>query len=167
MKKSHLILFVAGGLVAVGMILSYVGATFIAQQISISETIVNGTAPAELLKELSPENTQQGAFVVRAEEFEKTSLVAYVYDPSGTQIISKEITQISTEEYFDISTKGEYKLVVQNMGSQDIPIVLGLTHMPDRSLVAINLLGQSMIVSGFVGVGIAGLVAIKSRKKSS
>lgn len=167
MKKSHLILFVAGGLVAVGMILSYIGATFIAQQISIAETMVNGTAPAELLKELSPEIAERGAFVIRAEEFEKTSLVANVYGPSGESLTSKEITQLSTEEYFDINTKGQYKLVVQNMGSQDIPIVLGLTHMPDRSLVAINLLGQSMIVSGFVGVGIAGLVAIKGRKKTS
>ncbi|MBI5697738.1 MAG: hypothetical protein HZC29_04445 [Thaumarchaeota archaeon] len=167
MKKSHLILFVAGGLIAIGMILSYTGATFIAQQISITETIVNGTAPAELTKELSPEITEKGAFVVRAEEFEKTRLVANVYGPSGESLASKEITQVSTEEYFDISTEGQYKLVVQNMGSQDIPIVIGLTHMPDRSLVAINLLGQSMIVSGFAGVGIAGLVAIKSRKKSS
>lgn len=167
MKKSHLILFVAGGLVAVGMILSYIGATFIAQQISIAETMVNGTAPAELLKELNPEIAEKGVFVIRAEEFEKTSLVANVYDPSGESLASKEITQLSTEEYFDINIKGQYKLVVQNMGSQDIPIVLGLTHMPDRSLVAINLLGQYMIVSGFVGVGIAGLVTIKGRKKTS
>lgn len=166
MKKAPLILFVGGALVAIGMVLSYTGASFISGQISIKESLLNSTIPAELQKELDPSITNKGAFVIRAEGFDKTALVASLYDPSGTEITTKQITQVSTEEYFDIESKGAYKLVVQNSGPET-PIVLGLTHMPDKSLIAINMLGQSMIISGFVGVGIAAIYALKNRKKSS
>ncbi len=166
MKKSHLILFVGGALVAIGMILSYTGASVISGQVSIKETLVNGTIPATLEKELDPSITERGAFVIRAEEIEKASLVAILYGPQGNEITSKEITQISTEEYFDIESKGTYKIQITN-NAEEIPIVLGLTHMPDKAIIALNMLGQSMIITGFVGVVVAGIYALKTRKKSS
>lgn len=165
MKKSHLILFVGGGLVAIGMILSYTGASVISGQVSIKETLVNGTIPATLEKELDPSITDQGAFVIRAEGIKNASLVATMYGPTG-EITSKEITDVSTEEYFDIESKGTYKLEVRN-NAEETPIVMGLTYMPDRSIVALNMLGQSMIITGFVGVGVAAIYALKTRKKPS
>jgi hypothetical protein len=165
MKKSHLILFVGGGLVAIGMILSYTGASVISGQVSIKETLVNGTIPVTLEKELDPTITEQGAFVIRAEGIEKANLFATVYGPTG-EIVSKKITEVSTEEYFDIESKGAYRLEVRN-SAEEIPIVMGLTHMPDKSIVALNMLGQSMIITGFVGVGIAAIYALKTKKKSS
>ena len=167
MRKGPLILFIGGALIAIGMILSYTGASFISGQVSVKEALVNSTIPVELQKELDPSIANQGAFVVRAEEFQKTTLVASVYDPSGTELVSKEITQVSTEEYFDIESKGDYKVLVQNTGAVETPIVIGLAHMPDKSIVALNLLGQSMIITGFVGVGIAAIYMLKTRKKSS
>lgn len=164
-KKSHLILFVGGALVAIGMVLSYTGASVISGQVSIKEALVNGTIPATLEKELDPSITAQGAFVVRAEGEERTNLVATVYGPFGEEIASKKITDVSTEEYFDIESKGTYKLEIKNSG-QETPVVLGLTHMPDKSIVALNMLGQSMIITGFVGVGVAAIYALKTRKSS-
>lgn len=165
MKKSHLILFVGGALVAIGMVLSYTGASLISGQISIKETLVNGTIPVELQKELDPSVADKGAYVVRAEGIQNAKLVATLYGPSG-QISSKELSEVSTEEYFDIDSKGVYALEVRNEGAE-IPIVLGLTHMPDKAVLALNMLGQSMIITGFIGVGIAALYALKTRKKSS
>ena len=165
MKKSHLILFVGGGLVAIGMILSYTGASVISGQVSIKEALVNGTIPLTLEKELDPSITDRGAFVIRAEGEERTNLVATVYGPFG-EIATKKITDVSTEEYFDIESKGTYKLEIRNSG-QEIPVVIGLTHMPDKSIVALNMLGQSMIITGFIGVGVAAIYALRTRKKSS
>jgi len=165
MKKSHLILFVGGGLVAIGMILSYTGASVISGQVSIKEDLVNGTIPLTLEKELDPSVTERGAFVIRAEGEDRANLVATVYGPFG-EIATKKITEVSTEEYFDIESKGTYKLEIRNSG-QEIPVVIGLTHMPDKSIVALNMLGQSMIITGFIGVGVAAIYALRTRKKSS
>ncbi|MBM3906127.1 MAG: hypothetical protein FJ354_05555 [Thaumarchaeota archaeon] len=164
-KKSVLILFVGGALVAIGMVLSYTGASVISGQVSIKEMLVNGTIPATLEKELDPSVTEQGAFVVRAESEERTNLIATVYGPFGEEIASKKITEVSTEDYFDIESKGAYKLEIRNSG-QETPVVLGLTHMPDKSIIALNMLGQYMILTGFVGVGVAGIYALKTRKSS-
>lgn len=166
MKKSYLVLFVGGALVAVGMILSYTGASLISGQVSFKETTVNGTIPVTLEKELDPVIANKGAFVVRAENTDKFNLVATVYGPSGEQITSKKITDVSTEEYFDINSKGTYKLEVQNSG-EEVPVVIGLSHMPDRMIVLLNTLGQYMIISGFVGVIISVIYAAKTRKKTS
>lgn len=166
MKKSYLVLFVSGALVAIGMILSYTGASMISGQVTTKETSVNGTYPVTLEKELDPAIADRGAFVVRAQDTQKSSLVATVYGPSGEQIKSKKITGESTEEYFDISSKGVYKLEVQNSG-EETPIVLGLTHMPDKTIILLNTLGQYMIITGFAGAIIAVIYAAASRKKSS
>ena len=165
MKKSHLILFVGGGLVAIGMILSYTGASVISGQVSIKEAVVNGTIPLTLEKELDPSITDRGAFVILAEGEDRANLVATVHGPFG-EIATKKITEVSTEEYFDIESKGTYKLEIRNSG-QEIPVVIGLTHMPDKSIVALNMLGQSMIITGFIGVGVAAIYALRTRKKSS
>jgi hypothetical protein len=164
MKKSHLILFIGGVLIAAGMVASYYGSKLVTQDLAITEGVVSAESSLEITKELDPEITSIGVFVVRVENFE-AGLVATVLDPLGQHIVSKEISQESTEEEFEIVTKGDHRLLLENTGSADIPVIIGLTHMPDKNSIALNLLGQSIIISGFVGVGIAVIYEIKNRKK--
>lgn len=164
MKKSHLILFIGGALVAVGMVTSFYGSKLVTQDLTVTEGIISEASPIELTRELDPAITKTAVFVIHAENFEG-GLVATILDPSGQQITSKEINQESTEEQFEIDTKGNYKLLLENSGTSEVPIVIGLTHMPDKNLIVLNLLGQSIIISGFVGVGIAVIYELKNRKK--
>ena len=166
MKKSYLILFIGGGLVAVGMILSYTGASMISGQVTFKETIVNGTIPATVEKVLDPAINSKGVFVLRVENSERSNLVATIFGPSGEQVVSKKIDDLKTEEYFDVNSKGVYTLEVRNGGNQ-VPLLFGLSHMPDRFVVLLNTLGQYMILSGFVVAVIAIVYAIKTRTKSS
>ncbi len=162
MRKSHLILFIGGALVAVGMVTSFYGSQLVTQDLTITEGIVSSASPVELIKELDPSIAKTGVFVVQAESFE--GLVATMLDPNGQHITSKEISQKSTEEQFEITTKGNYKMLLQSSTSE-APVVMGLTHMPDKNFIVLNLLGQSIIISGFVGVGLAVVYEIKNRKK--
>ncbi|HIH07038.1 MAG TPA: hypothetical protein HA236_02060 [Candidatus Nitrosotenuis sp.] len=166
MKKSYLILFLGGALVAVGMILSYTGASMISNQVTFKETIVNGTIPSTVEKVLDPAINSKGVFVLRIENSDSANIVATIYDPSGEQVFSKKIDNIKMEEYFDINSKGRYTLEVRNGGEQ-VQVLFGLSQMPDRFVVLLNTLGQYMILSGFVGAAIAIIYAIKIRQKSS
>lgn len=166
MKKSHMILFIGGVLIAVGMIASYYGSMLITQDLAVTEGIISAGSSLEITKELDPMITHTGIFVVNAENFE-VGLAATVLDPQSQHVISKEITQKSTEEEFEITTKGDYRLLLENSGSADTQVIIGLTHMPDKNSIALNLLGQSIIVSGFVGVGIAVIYEILTRKKKN
>ncbi len=165
MKKSHIILLIGGTLVAAGMIISYYGSNFATQDLAITEGLLKDGSPIELTKELDPATRNVGAFVVLAKSFEEGKLKATVFDPSGAQVASETIDQASTEKRFEIKTKGMYRIVLENSG-KEISAIIGLTHMPEKSVLALNVLGQGIIVSGFVGLAVAMIFLVKNRKKS-
>jgi hypothetical protein len=167
MKKSHLILFIAGALVAIGMSMLYIGSTFIAQQTTTTEGTANLGSPVELTREFDPQVAKVGFFVIIAEGFENGELKATIFDPTGSQIATSEIKQKSTQQEFELKDKGNYKLVLENAKPSDVMVVLGLAYAPDTFLVALSYLGFYMIVAGFLGVGAAGIYEFKSRRKSS
>ena len=166
MQKSHIVILIAGLLVAVGMTTSYYGAHFVTQDIAYREGILNSTVPIQVTKELDPAKSETAVFVVQSEGFADASLVASLFDPSNQIISTKTISQKNTEEQFTISTKGIYRLELENEKQAETHVILGLTHMPDKLLISLNYLGQMLIFSGFVGVVISGIYAFKSRKKA-
>ncbi|MEM2785377.1 MAG: hypothetical protein QXW37_08345 [Candidatus Nitrosotenuis sp.] len=165
MKRSHLILFLGGALVAAGMVISFYGSKLTTQDMEVAEGQVSVGSSLEITKELDPTITNTGVFVVQAENFDQGSLHATVFDPLGNQIASQEIKQKSTESTFQIEKRGDYKLVVENSGAA-VSAIIGVTHMPQKSVLLLNILGQGIIISGFVGLGIALLYIIIGRKKS-
>jgi hypothetical protein len=166
MQKSHIVILIAGLLVAVGMITSYYGARFVTQDIAYNEGILNSTVPIQVTKDLDPTTSETAVFVVQSEEFADADLVASLFDPGNQVISSKMISQKNTEEQFTISTKGTYRLELENEKQTEVHVIVGLTPMPDKLLISLNYLGQMLIFSGFVGVVISGIYAFKSRKKT-
>jgi hypothetical protein len=165
MKKSHLILFIGGVSIAVGMILLlYYGPELIRQGVTFNEGVLNGTT-IEVTKELDPSIKNTGRFFVVIKAFESGDLVAIVFDPNDNQLVKRTIQQEKTEEEFKINTKGQYKIVLENSGVSGNPFMLGLSHTPDNSIIAISYFGFWMIVSGFITLGIAAIYEIKIRKK--
>jgi hypothetical protein len=165
MKKAHTILLIGGALVAAGMIISYYGADLATDDLAATQGTVKDGSPIEITKDLDPAITEIGAFVVHSESFEDGNLKASLFDPGGAQIVSKTIDEISTEEQFEIKSKGTYKLVLEN-SAQEASAIIGITHMPEKSVLALNVLGQGVIVSGFVGLVIALVYLVVGRKRS-
>jgi hypothetical protein len=166
MKKSHLMIFIAGGLVAAGMVISYTGSSMISQGVSISEGQSSVSAPIEVTRELDPAISDTGVFVVHTTA-QGGKMTARVFDPFGSQIVAKEIDSDSTEEQFRVTNRGEHRLVLENSDLQEVRALVGLAHMPDKSVIALNIFGQAAILCGFVGVGIAVIYAAKTRKRTS
>ncbi|HEY8110694.1 MAG: hypothetical protein ACHQW9_04220 [Nitrososphaerales archaeon] len=166
MQKSHIVILIAGFLVAAGMVMSYYGASLVAKDVTYNEGILNGTAPIQVTKELDPAISDTAVFVVQSEGFSDASLVAKLFDPSNQIISTKKIEQKNTEEEFAIPAKGTYRLQLENEKQTEVRAIIGLTHMPDKIIISLNYLGQMFILSGFVGVVVAGIFALKSRKKA-
>jgi len=166
MQKSHIVILIAGALVAAGMIISYYGASLVTQDITYNEGILNGTAPIQVTKDLDPSISETAVFVVQSPEFADASLVASLFDPSSQIISTKKIEQKNTEVQFAITAKGTYRLELENGKQTEVHVIIGLTHMPDKLLISLNFLGQMLILSGFAGVVISGIYALKSRKKA-
>lgn len=172
MKKPQIIILIAAGLVATGMVTSFLGASIITQGVAVMEGEVAHLQPMEITHELDPAVADTGVFVVQVRDEPGSTLTARVFDPSGIQIPSEPIRERSTEEQFSIHTKGEYRLVLESTDSQATQAVLGLAHKQDRLVEALDIFGQAAILSGFVGVVIAVIYAIviyaiKTRRRPS
>lgn len=166
MQKSHIVILIAGFLVAAGMVMSYYGASLVAKDVTYNEGILNGTAPIQVTKELDPAISDTAVFVVQSEGFSDADMVAKLFDPNNQIISTKKIEQKNTEEEFAIPAKGTYRLQLENEKQTEVRAIIGLTHMPDKIIISLNYLGQMFILSGFVGVVVAGIFALKSRKKA-
>lgn len=165
MKKAPLILFVGGALVAIGMVLLGISSVFIEQEtIKKSGTVKDGS-PLELITELDPQvGKGDGYFVILAQEYENAELKATVLDSVGNTITTLEIDRAATQQQFKIESKGEYKLILESGKSTEIMAEIALSYYP-TVLAALSILGGSMIFSGFIGVAIAIIYAVISRKK--
>lgn len=166
MQKSHIVILIAGTLVAIGMVTSFYGARLVTQDVTYNEGILNSTVPIQVTKDLDPAKSDTAVFVVQSEGYADASLVASLFDPSSQIISSKKIEQKNTEVEFAIPEKGSYRLELENEKQTEVHVIIGLTHMPDKLLISLNFLGQTFILSGFAGVVISGIYAYKSRKKS-
>jgi hypothetical protein len=164
MKKSHLILFIAGAFVALGMIASFYGTQMIRQGVTSSEGILNGTT-IEVVKELDPSFKNTGSFFVVINGLEGENPNALVFDPDGNQIQKTTIEQEKTEKEFEIKIKGPYRLVLENSGMSGSFYILGLSHTPDTTTVALNYFGFWVMISGFIGVLVAVIYEIINRRK--
>lgn len=166
MQKSHIVILIAGFLVAAGMVMSYYGASLVTKDVTGAAGILNGTVPIQVTKELDPSISDTAVFVVQSEGFSDADMVAKLFDPNNQIISTKKIEQKNTEEEFAIPAKGTYRLELENEKQTEVHVIIGLTHMPDKIIISLNYLGQMFILSGFVGVVVAGIFALKSRKKA-
>jgi hypothetical protein len=166
MQKSHIVILIAGLLVAVGMVMSYYGASLVTKDVTYNEGILNSTAPIHITKELDPSISKTAVLVVQSEGFADADMVAKLFDPSNQIMSTKKIEQKNTEEEFTIPAKGIYRLELENERQTEVHAIIGLTHMPDKMIISLNYLGQMFILSGFVGVVVSGIFALKSRKKA-
>ncbi|MFM8659503.1 MAG: hypothetical protein ACKOCQ_06170 [Candidatus Nitrosotenuis sp.] len=165
MKRSHLILFVGGALIAIGMVLLGISSSFIEDGVMKTSGVVKAGSPLELTAELDPKiGDGTGYIIVLAKEYKDAGLKATLYDPAG-HTKTLEVNE-KTQQQFKLEDKGNYKLVLESKSTTETMAVIGLSYDP-KLLGAISVLGFSMMVTGFIGVAISIVYFVISRKKSS
>jgi len=71
MQKSAIFLLVVGGLVAIGIILSFYGSQIVTKDLDTAESNVTPGNSLEFFTELDPKITQTGVYVVQALNFQE------------------------------------------------------------------------------------------------
>jgi len=166
MNRPLVFLLIVGGLIAGGIILSFYGSQLTTQNIIVKEESILPDSPVEVSIELDPSVGETGVFaVVVIENFEEDSISVSVIDPIGSQIISKIAEKESTEERFDITSVGTYKLEIKNSGIKESKVVVGLGYMPDEATQLIGVMGSSLLIVGLIGIVGIGVYSIRNRQK--
>jgi hypothetical protein len=166
MNRPLVFLLIVGALIAGGVILSFYGSQLTTQNIIVKEESILPDSPVEVSIELDPLVGETGVFaVVVIENFEEDSISVSVIDPSGSQIISKIAVKESTEELFDITSVGTYKLEIKNSGIKESKVVVGLGYMPNTGTQLIGIIGTSLLIVGLIGIVGIGVYSIRHRQK--
>jgi len=156
---------IVGSIMAVGMAMSFYGSQIIIQDlVSEQDEVIPGNS-LEITVELDSSVSKTGVYVVQTMNFKENSISAKIFDPFGTQIISKSIESDSFEDRFEISSKGKYQLVIENFGEGETTIVGVLGHMPDKSKLSLGISGFYLLIVGLTGMAGVGIYAFKKRQK--
>jgi hypothetical protein len=167
--KKPLILLVAGGfLVIIGIALSIYGSQLIIDKLASKEERLGIGMSVEISKELDPAVNENGVFVVQTANFgTQSQLKATVFDPFGTEIVSKTIDSDSLQEIFKIPMSGTYKLVIENTGEGEVEIMGVLGSLPQDESLTVSIFGFIVIILGLVGLAVGIIYVIKVRNKKS
>lgn len=170
MKKPLVLLIVGGFLVIIGIALSVYGSQMIIDKLASQEERLGIGRSMEISKELDPAINENGVFVVQTANFDTQSyLKATVFDPLGTEIISKTIDRDSLQEIFKIPMTGTYRLVIENTGEGEAEVMGVLGSLPQDESLTVSIFGFIVIILGLVGlvVGIIYFIKIRSKKSFS
>ncbi len=166
MDRPLVFLVIVGGLIAGGIILSFYGSQLTTQNIIVKEENILPDSAVEVSIELDPSVRETGVFaVVVLENFEEGTISVSVFDPLGSQIISKIAEKESTEELFEVTSGGTYKLEIKNSGLEESKVVVGLGYMPDEATQLIGVMGSSLLIVGLIGIVGIGVYSIRNRQK--
>ena len=166
MNRPLVFLVIVGALIAAGIILSFYGSQLTVQNIIVKEENILPDSAVQVSIELDPSVGETGVFaVVVIENFEEGTISVSVFDPLGSKIISKIAEKESTEERFEITSGGTYKLEIKNSGQKESKVVVGLGYMPDEATRLIGIMGASLLIVGLIGIVGIGVYSIRNRQK--
>ena len=165
MDRPLVFLLLVGALIAAGIILSFYGSQLTTQNIIVKEENILADSAVEVSVELDPSVGETGVFAVLLENFEEGTISVSVFDPLGSQIISKIAEKESIEERFEITSGGKYKLEIQNSGLEESKVIVGLGYMPDAVTLSIGIIAFILLIVGLIGIVGIGIYSIRNRQK--
>lgn len=165
MKKAGATLALVGGLIAVGITLSFYGSYVTVKDLTQVDGNIGDGESLEITIELDPIINEIGVYAVQTMDINKGDISIQILDPSGSQIISKTIEMESFQEQFDISDKGNFRLVIENSGDST-EVIGAIGHLPDSSGNLISITGFFLLVVGLLGIVGLGIYVVKNRKRS-
>ena len=166
MDRPLVFLLLVGALIAAGIILSFYGSQLTTQNIIVKEENLLPDSAVEVSVELDPSVGETGVFAVLLENFEEGTISVSVFDPLGSQIISKIAEKESIEERFEITSGGKYKLEIQNSGLEESKVIVGLGYMPDAVTLSIGIIAFILLIVGLIGIVGIGIYSIRNRQKN-
>jgi hypothetical protein len=166
-KKSGTLLAIVGGLIGIGIILSVYGNSLMFEDLSQGNGDVGSDQDLTIKSLLDHLETQKGVYVVQIINFESSVVTTRILDPSNTEIEFHSINEESYQGSFDVTTSGNYTLLIENDGEQ-IKIFGVIGPEPDDWKKSLDLISFIILGAGLIGMmGVTIYIIIKRKKDAS
>jgi len=166
MRKSAIFLAIVGVLIGVGVISSFYGNYILFEELAQGNGEVYDGQDLVIEVELDSSRTQSGIFAIQILDFKEGMVTASIVDPSNITIESESINQEVFEGLFEITSSGNYKLLIENKGEKaNVFGVIG--PEPDKGKRALSNISMYILAAGLIGLaGVAVYIFINRRKAS-
>ncbi|MFB5646849.1 MAG: hypothetical protein ACE5RO_01745 [Candidatus Nitrosomaritimum yanchengensis] len=166
MKKSAIFLAIVGVLIGAGIILSFYGNYVLFEDLVQGNGEVFEGQDLVIEVELDSSKTKSGIFAIQILDFKEGMVTASIIDPSNITIESESVNQEVFEGLFEVTSSGNYKLLIENKGeTANVFGVIG--PEPDEGKRALSNISMYILVTGLVGMaGVAVYIFINRRKAS-
>ena len=166
MKKSGIGLAVVGGLIGIGIILSFYGNYILFEELVQGNGEVGVGQDLIIEVELDSSASQTGIYAIQILDFKGGIVTASVIDPFNTTIESEDIKQEVFEGLFEVTTSGNYKLLIENNGeTENVFGVIG--PEPDEGKRSLSNISMYILVIGLIGMACMAVYLFINRRKSS
>ena len=165
LQKSGIFLVIVGGIVVLGIALSFYGSQAITEGFAQNTAKVASGSSLDVESFLDPKIEDTGVYVVQVMNFQENSISIDLFDPFETIIDSTNIEKESFEKQFEIQTQGNYRLSVKNSGSET-EIIIAIGHLPSSDKLVIGYTGFYILIVGLIGIIIMGFVTVKNKRKN-
>lgn len=164
-QKSNILLIIVGGLVAIGIVLSFYGNQVIFEDLAKKEGDVSAEKELKVAIELDESINKNGVYAVQILDFKKDVFSASVYDPLGIEIESQPINEEVFEGKFDIISSGTYVLVIKSTEQKESKIFGVIGPEPDPGAKSLGFISLYILLIGLIGMAGVAIYAIKNRRK--
>lgn len=155
-----------GFLVVIGIVLSVYATQLIIENLTTHEDFVEGEMTMEVHKELDPDKSENGVYVIQIEDFQGAgSITTSIFDPLGNIITTKSVDSSPIQDSFKISTSGTYKLLIENSADRVLHVTAVIGYLPQDESLTVSVFGFIVILVGLIGLAVGTLYIIKSRGK--
>ena len=165
MQKSSVLLLIVGGLVSIGIVLSFYGNQVIFEDLAKKEGDVRFGEDLMVNIELDESLNKKGIYAIQILDFKEGVFSAIVYDPFGIEIESHPINQEVYEGEFEIISSGTYQLIVKSANQEETKIFGVIGPDPDAGVKSLGFISLYILVVGVIGMAGIGIYAIKNRRR--
>lgn len=166
MKKTGILLAVVGGLIGVGIILSFYGNYLVFEDLVRGDGEINSGEDLTIEIQLDKAKTKSGIYAVQIIDFKGQSVSANIVDPFNSIIETQSINEEVFEGYFDVTESGTYKLMIENRGER--ATIFGVIGPePDQGKKSLTFISLYILVAGLFGMAGVAAYLVVSRKRAS
>lgn len=166
MKKSAIFLAIVGVLIGAGIILSFYGNYILFEDLVQGNGEVFDGQDLVIEVELDSSKTKSGIFAIQILDYKEGMVTASIIDPSNTTIESESVNQEVFEGLFEVTSSGNYKLLIENKGeTANVFGVIG--PEPDEGKRALSNISMYILVAGLVGMASVAVYIFINRRKAS
>ena len=165
MKKTIPLLVIGGFLTVTGIGISFYGSQLVIENLTTHQESLAVGHSMTVLKELDPTKNENGVYVVQAADFKAgDNIIAKVFDPVDSVIVSKSLSRNPYQDNFKITIKGTYKLSVENSGQREVQIEGVIGYLPKDSSLTTSIFGFVVIIVGLSGLAVGTMYFLNTRK---